>query len=197
MLKQVVARWESRGRLRSSSSTRRETGRSKIVASSRQWFIKTTEFRARCRGLELHGNSQVHAPPVLELGEWTWRMVYQPAALLRRTLSLGIRCGRTAASTTTFAVSTNRGCQSIRREIRGRIDWQPRCVRHQRMLVVDAPSAPPIPERKGYAEESLPADTPVTGPRPLTEFRYRSACDSGCHWQFGPRASSSPRNSLS
>ena len=59
------------------------------IVTSRQWFIKTMEFRAAllARGRELQVASGVHARPLRELGQRPRRrLVRQPAALLRRAV---------------------------------------------------------------------------------------------------------------
>ena len=75
------------------------------IITSRQWFIKTMEFRRGAAGARPRAAvaSRVHAPPVRELGERPGRrLVRQPAAVLRRAVP-GVVSGAapTAASTTT------------------------------------------------------------------------------------------------
>ena len=89
------------------------------IITSRQWFIKTMEFRealhrARPRAAVASG---VHAHPLRELGERPERrLVHQPAALLRRAVSgvVSAEQRRPAATTPGRSCRTNRGCRSIR-----------------------------------------------------------------------------------
>ncbi len=89
------------------------------IVTSRQWFIKTIEYRdelhrARPRDRLAPG---LHAGAVRELGERAQRrLVHQPAAILRRAVP-GLVRGRisTAAPTSvTRSFQTTRSCRSIR-----------------------------------------------------------------------------------
>ena len=90
------------------------------IVTSRQWFIKTMDFRedaARARPRAAVA-SAVHAGAARELDQRPGRrLVRQPAAVLRRAVSAsGTRCAATAPSTTTRGCCRPRiGCRSIRR----------------------------------------------------------------------------------
>ena len=90
------------------------------IVTSRQWFIKTIEFREAllARGRELQWHPAVHAGALRELDQRPERrLVRQPPAVLRRAVSGLVSARRaTAASITTGRSPRARiGCRSIRR----------------------------------------------------------------------------------
>ena len=90
------------------------------IVTSRQWFIKTIEFREAllARGRELQWHPAVHAGAVRELGQRPERrLVHQPPAVLRRAVSglVSARRRRHASTTTGRSPPRRIGCRSIRR----------------------------------------------------------------------------------
>ena len=90
------------------------------IITSRQWFIKTIEFRDAllARGRELQWHPAVHAGALRELGERPERrLVRQPPAVLRRAVSRLVSDRReTAASEYDRPIAPpTSSCRSIRR----------------------------------------------------------------------------------
>ena len=74
------------------------------ILTSRQWFIKTMEFREKllARGRELEWHPAVHAGALRELDQRPERrLVHQPSAILRRAVSGLVPARRAAAASTT------------------------------------------------------------------------------------------------
>ena len=91
------------------------------IVTSRQWFIKTIEFREAllARGRELQWHPRVHAGALRELGQRPERrLVRQPPAVLRRAVP-GLVSARRADGRLEYdqpiAAARGRSCRSIRR----------------------------------------------------------------------------------